>query len=150
MVSFIVWESLVFRLCHPDAIVRDEGGVFLRREREAGRGDWLSRGFPRGAGLVEREKEGERVGVVRHPVGGADGFVEPRQRIAQRVRARLFERAVEVAQRPVHLCHHLAAKLTQSDGGLGDGFDLRPRRGMRLGEGVEDGVAGVAVVAFEG
>lgn len=58
-----------------------------------------------------------------------------------------FEGAVEIAQRPSHLRHYLAAELAQRDGFLGDGFDLRLRRGLRPGEAVEDGVAGVVETA---
>ena len=53
-----------------DAIRRDEGGVFFRGQREAGRGDLLAGLLLLGAGVVEGEEVGEDVVVLAHAVGG--------------------------------------------------------------------------------
>ena len=53
-----------------DAVRRDEGGVFLRGQREAGWGDLLACFLLLGAGVVEGEEVGEDVVVLAHAVGG--------------------------------------------------------------------------------
>ena len=120
------------------------------RRGQTGRGDGFAGGFLGGQVEVEREEEGEGVFAVLHAVGGADGGVEGGVGVAEAVGAGGFEGAVEVAQGPAVGGHDLAAQGAQGDGGFGHRFDLGERRRLRPGEGVEDGVGGVAEVAFEG
>ena len=117
--------------------------MLLHRQRQAGRGDGFSGGFLGGAGLVEGQEEGEDVGGLGHGVGGADGGIELGLGVAQGVAAGFFEGAVEIPQGPIQLRHHLAAQLAEGDGFFRHRFDLLAGWGLRPGEGVEDGVAGV-------
>ena len=123
--------------------------MFLFRERESGGRDGFASGFLGGAGLVEVEEEGEDVGIGGHAVGGADGGIEFGLGIAQGICAGVVEGAVEITQRPIHFGHHVAAELTEGNGGSGDSFDLFASRGLWPWEGVEHGAGGVVEIPFK-
>ena len=85
--------------------------MICRRQREAGRGAFLTGLFSLGAGLVENQEVGEDSLDLDHAAGGAHGGVERGVGIPQGIRAGFFEAAVEIAQGPAELAHRLLPEL---------------------------------------
>ena len=89
--------------------------------------------------MVEVEELLEEVLLVRESVGGEGGGVEGGVGVFEGVSAGQFEGALEGAEASVDDHEGVGADAADFPAGLSDGVDLLLGRGLRPGEGVEDG-----------
>ena len=82
-------------------------------------------------------------------VGIENGSVERGVGVLERVSAGQFQRSIDGAQAALDLCEGFGTDAADLSPGLGDTIDLLPRRPLRPGERVENGLGRVAKVGLE-